>query len=581
MKTTLSTQNTFYFKELIKEISVALLILIVFALFLFRTKGLIPFDNDGHCDPWTYYGYFFLGDQHAAIGPSRVDYRLPTIFLGFFLGKFFHTIKFDYLNFLILYIGSSMGVYLSARLLFRREAAFISMIFFATSGIMIGTLSTTYTGPSILLSILAIAFAIASSVMTSYRFFLLVISGAFWGSAIHAHLYSLTYNFILPLYAMQYFRWRLKSPFPILKDLATILFFQIVGIILATAFWGALNVIFLHGPFIFFIGQFKLAFNILISDYHIPDWFIRREVGAWLLLGVGLSSGLVFWLSRCSWSPNIHSRFYLALIPLVTLEAAQLAYNIFGGITLQYDYYYIWFLTPLAILLAAIIQISTVNPNLILVYTGIFALVCILSTLHTHIVLQPTSTYPAMLFALLGGLVALTFSFDSKGQFTLPIFLVLLVLMGSEIRPERMGVNVWDLPKVNGAATYDRIHAGIRFLSHFHFPKRPKFWISVDSKYQMWETIAYPRMYMYCPVDSLLPKFVPRSSPDWSDSMDFEANDFLVMVAPNDVLNTEAEANIRHTLGLRVKELQRSWISQNGVSYLISINFLTRASKSP
>lgn len=580
MKKTSWTLNTFSFKELIREIFIAFLILTVFAFFLFRTKGLIPFDNDGHCDPWTYYGYFFLGDQHATIGPTRVDFRLPTIFLGFFLGKFFHTSVFDYLNFLILYIVSSIGVYLSARLLFKREAALIGMTFFATSGIVIGTLSTTYTGPSILYSILAISFAIASSVMPTYRFALLMISGAFWGTAIHAHLYSLTYNFILPLYAVQYFRLNIKSPLTILKDLVMILVFMIVGIILATAFWGALNVLFLHGPFLFFIGQFKLAFNILISAYHIPDWFINREIGAWLLLGVGLSTGIIFWLSRHRWSPNIHSQFYTALVPIVILEVAQLTYNMMGGVTLQYDYYYIWFLTPLAILLAAVVQTSTTNPNLALIFSVFFAFACILSTLHTHIVLQPTSTYPALLFALLGGLVALTFTINSKGNFTLPIFLSLLVLMGSVIRPERMGINVWSLPKVNGAVTYDRIHSGIQFLANFHFPKRPKFWISVDSKYQMWETIAYPRMYMYCPVDSLLPKFVPKASPDWSDSMAFEANDFLVMVAPNEAQNTEAKANMLHTFNLKVKELQRSWISKNGVSYLITINFLSRAKES-
>lgn len=215
----------------------ALGISLVLAFFVFLTNGMVPFSNNGHCDPWHYFGYFYLNDHFDTVGASRTYSRLPATIIGFALTRLLHSVMADYAHYVVLLVLTVGPVFLMARRLYGILPAVVAAAFLGTSGIVIGVLSVTYTGPSLAWSTLAAFTALGASLAERLRLraFLLVATGFLLATSIVGHLYSLTFNFVVPLYAV---RWTSLSRRSIFVQLPSISGYLTVGAILAIVVWG-------------------------------------------------------------------------------------------------------------------------------------------------------------------------------------------------------------------------------------------------------------------------------------------------------------------------------------------------------
>lgn len=543
------------------------------AVVIFVTNRMVPFSNDGHCDPWHYFGYFYVDNQISMLGDSRTYSRLPSVIVGFVTTRIFHSISADYANFLILFAGACTALYCGALQLFRQTSAVLATIFFATNAVVIGNFSVTYTGPSLTWSAIAIAFAIAASTAASTRRrnILIVAAGFFWGTSVIGHLYSLTYNCIVPLYALRYVsrEWRYYA----LETLRCSVL-VVAGGLLATLAFGLLSQFALHDGFLFFLHQFKEVFHVLVAEFQRPNWFLHGGKGALLLIGTAMVGIQAAWCaSQRRLSPEV-SRTLTAVVPLGVLLILQFGYAVHGGITLEYDYYYVWMMVPFALVLASLLDVVTLGRGAAITITVVYAAAALAGTLVRYqVVGSSNSAYPSLAVAafILVVLVVLRWK-----PYRLPMIalLALSAALAPAIRPERMGVQVWQY-QADGAPTYTRLREGMEFLSSFPFPTHPKFWIS-DYR-ALGETVAYPRGYDYCLIDTALPNFLPATSDAYNSFAEqFNAGDYLVMAAPDEKAVAAAKVSLQQK-GLAFEELRRKVIDKQSVSYLLLIGRLQQS----
>src|SRR5947209_13264067 len=121
------------------KIVVPAAIAVVFPAFVLLTNSRIPFANDFHCDPWHYFGFFFILDQQNTVdAASRMLSRIPEVWLGRLATGLAPGVVADYLNFVILYSGTNLALYFAALRFFDGPRALIATAFLAFNTIFIG-----------------------------------------------------------------------------------------------------------------------------------------------------------------------------------------------------------------------------------------------------------------------------------------------------------------------------------------------------------------------------------------------------------------------------------------------------------
>lgn len=541
------------------------------AAFLVLTNHNIPFANGGNCDPWYYFGHFFIADQFHVIRGTRVMSRLPAVLIGYISTLLFKGVGADYANFLVLLVAATIAVYDAARRLFGALPALIAAVFFATQPLNVGNFSVTYTAPAVTFSAIAVDLAIIAALakQRTGQIAALLGAGFFWGSAIHAHLYSLSYNFIVGIYCLDWWR-RPLSKFALNAIQQWLLL--LLGALLATAVFGLISVVFLNGDFLFFREQFEAIFTVMVSEYYKPHWYLIGGRGALLLAGATAAIAQAFWIWRRGIDVETKAAT-VALVPFVVLELAQFAYTIYGGITLQYDYYIVWLLAPLALVIASIVSPVKTSPIFLGCLLVLF-LACSLAANFGRLDLswQPPAGLPPSIAVAILLVPALLWSAASPVTALGPI-LILLALMNSTIRPEKVGLPVWE--GGTDRAVYARLRAGMTYISSFRFTSRPKFWLNARGK--RWETVALARGYDYCLVDTQLPNFLPANDPGYNhDAEQFSPDDYLVLAPSNtdELAKALARLQARH---LAFSEMGRSSVNYRGVSYLIVVGQLRQS----
>lgn len=541
------------------------------ATFFVLTNQNIPFANGGNCDPWYYFGHFFIADQFHVISGTRVMSRLPAVLVGYISSLLFKGVGADYANFLILLVASTAAVYDAARRLFGGRPALITAIFFATQPLNVGNFSVTYTAPAVTFSAIAVDLAViaATAKQRTGQIAALLGAGFFWGSAIHAHLYSLSYNFIVGVYCLD---WWCRPLSNFVRKTVQQWLLLLLGALAATAVFGLISMVFLNGNFLFFREQFEAIFTVLVSEYYKPHWYLVGGRGALLLVGATAAAAQAVWIWKRGKDAQTRAAM-VALIPFVVLELAQFAYTVYGGITLQYDYYIVWLLVPLALVIASIATRAEKNPIFISCVVGVY-LACSLAANFGRLDLawqSPAGIPPSIKIAII--LVpALLWSVVSPVTALAPI-LILLALMNATIRPEKIGLPVWE--GGTDRAVYARLRAGMAYISSFRFASRPKFWL--DAQGQRWETVALARGYDYCLVDTRLPQFLPTNDPTYNPYADqFSAGDYLVLAPRNadELAKALARLQARH---LAFSEMGRSNIDYRGVDYLLVVGQLRQS----
>lgn len=540
-------------------------------LFLLATNHHIPFANAGNCDPWHYFGRFFIQDQVPMMGPTRAGGRMPGTLPGYLLTRIFHGVQADYANFLLWYVAAIVSVYAAARKLFGVTPAVFAALFFATEPLIVGDYSVTYTAPAVTYCALTIAFAIyaANAQRPSAAVLLTLVTGFFWGTSIHAHLYSLSYSLITPLYCLT---WTKKSGAAYVREFVWKFALLAVGAAFATVFFGLVSVLFLHGSFAFWSRQYADAFTALVVEYQKANWYLLGGRAALLILGAAACAVSAITVVRGRFSEASRRNILTALVPFAVLELAQIGYTIHGGITLEYDYYIVWLIAPLSLLLASCVSSAALRPGQKLAAVGIFGVLALagdfgrLDLLWQGATAIPPSLVLSVLFAIL-----LFFLPREPGRLLL-VTLIVVAAIGATTRPEKVGLPVWEGESAHDV--YVRAREGMEFVSTFHFPKRPRFWVNTSGTWG-WQTIAIPRSYDYCVIDTALPAFLPSTNPAYNaDAEAFSPGDYLVMT-PKDASDLKlALANLAKR-GLRFREMGQRNVWFNGDGYLVVVGRLS------
>ena len=160
----------------------------------------IPFLNDGNCDPWYVFGYFYtLPDAiHWELPqgfPPQIS-RLTVLIPGYLLTKLLKGISADYAMFFLCYSTSVFFLYRSLRILANDNVALFAAIVFAVHPVIIANYSVTYASPAILYSIISL-YLVARAIDADSRIAkisFLFGSGVAMGAAIYAYLGVVVYG---------------------------------------------------------------------------------------------------------------------------------------------------------------------------------------------------------------------------------------------------------------------------------------------------------------------------------------------------------------------------------------------------
>ena len=549
---------------------------VVFPGYVLLTNHLIPFANNFHCDPWHYFGFFFLADNLQVFRPSsRMLSRIPEIWIGNFATKIAPGIAADYVNFLILYVGSILALYFTALRFFGRFPALIVAVFFAFNALVIGDLSVTYTGPSILYNSVAIWLAAeAQRSAASRRTIALVLMGAVLAFSVCGHLYGILCAFAIPLYALRPPGRALTRSLSL--QIAEIAVKTAAGIVGGIILIALVNRFLLGGQLIFFTQQLELVGKIKLERYQIAGWFFQACRGAVYLLMILLPAIQLVALAYRRRLDAFDWRVLLAnAVPLV-VGVALFFDDRLGGFFLQYDYYYVLVLPHIAISLAALFGRAPLSMAALGGVVAAYLIVSALAILPDIEQIEAAFLSPDNAAFSLGIVIlacaAAGFASLSRGSrrvaVSLSVTLLLIGCLGFAVRPQRMGRLVWQeghrADIEYGANNYKRIREAMSFLASHRLPSAPVFWVSIDDGY--WETIALPRSYDNCIVEMHLPTLETAA-------VDFTAGRYMVLADPNEALVAQANAVFadRH---LRFAELARKKIEGGDTRYFVVIGRL-------
>ncbi len=550
-----------------------------FPCFVLLTNPRIPFANDFHCDPWHYFGLFYLIDHQQALDSgSRILSRISEIWLGRLATDIAPGAIADYVNFVILYSGANLAIYFAVLRFFDGVRALIATAFFAFNTIFVGTLAVTYTGPSVLYNALGIWLAAEAQRSAGLRRTLaLLATGLVLGVSVHGHFYAVECGFAIPLYAVRPQKVALSALF---WQLVEIGLKTAAGIVLATLLIGAVNWGFFGGKFFFFEPQLQSIAGINTVDYQIAGWFFKACRGAVFLLAVALPMLAIGAVLRRGDDSDSTRQIWLVNIVTLVIAAALLIDDAFGGFFLQYDYYYVMLLPHIAITLASLYVRQPLSRPWLVALAVLYAVIAALSELPSieavgRFIASPDNGYFPVGLAVLA-IVAFAASILTAGNrasaVSLAVGLVVIGVWGFSARPQRMGRLAWEeaarAQKRYGVDSYTRVRAAMQFLSSHRFESRPVFWVSIDNGLE--ETIGIPRSFDYCIVQMKLPAL------DMSEGIferDFKAGNIIVLVHRDANLVELANASLK-AHGLAVEASDRTTVTYKGVSYSVVIGTL-------
>ncbi len=556
-----------------------LLIAIGFPAFVLITNPLIPFANDFHCDPWHYFGFFYIVDQQNTVdATSRMLSRIPEVWLGRLATDLVPGVIADYLNFILLYSGTNLALYFAALRFFDGPRALIATTFVAFNTILLGSLAVTYTGPSVLYNVIGIWLAAEAQRSDGLkRTLILAALGVVLAMSVHGHAYAVECAIAIPLYAVRAERTSLPALFWHLVEIA---WKVAAGIVLGTLVIGAINWWFFGGKFLFFASQFEVIAGIDTGSYRIAGWFLKACRGAVFLLAVGAPVLRIAALVRSGTRTAADRQSWLVNIVMLVIAAVMVLDNLLGAYFLEYDYYYVMLLPHIALSVASLFTVVQLSRRRLGVMVIAYVIILGLATLPTieaigRLVASPDDGVFSLSLATAALAAAAVAIFSRNLRVASAAMVTTLVLLGCwgfTVRPQRMGRLVWNdsvraVPRY-GRDNYVRVREAMTWLAAHHFKSRPVFWVSIDNG--LAETIALPRSFDYCTVEMKLPNL---DFTEGSFERDFKAGREIVLADGDASLVERANASLR-SHGLSVEEHERKAISYAGVSYWVVIGTL-------
>ena len=530
----------------------------------------IPFQNDHHCDPWYYFGltYILSDAMHWYMWYWQLA-RLPAVLPGFVATHLLDGILADYALFFFYYLVSLTFLYKTVRCMLGRLTALLATIFYASQPLILANYSATYTAPAIVYDIISMYF-IARAITAEdprQKQLMVLASGIAFGAAIHAHLFIASFAFAnYVIYAVyEYLRGRSISAWAMRMVLSG--FLATAGLIITTIVLGAINSVVFNTSFSVIFNQFGYISSVSIAaknDYWQSDWYLNGpKVGLFLLAALVAALNLVRTRFVVDADDDLRQRRSAISVGILVLVVTQVLYNQLGGNTMQYDFYYVFLVPYLALILFSPLPFReepTAKDYLIIT---LFLIGSVVATSIRYDVFPwlyqspSTEAYASGIVAILVAFTCAISTFSKWPRTSQTLYVAVLIALAVVIRPEQMGRGVWDGDDLAYRDTYVRIREGLRFISGLGFATPPKFWINEEQGYE--ELVAYPRSYLACAV-SEFPQL------DTSLPLRFIPGDNVIVIAHmDDLANRASQAFAK--LGLAVEQTTHRIIDFNGRSY--------------
>jgi hypothetical protein len=550
----------------------------------------IPFQNGRQCDPWYIFGLFYtLPDaMHWYTGYRQIA-RLPAVIPGFVATHLFDGVLADYALFTLYYLVSLIFLYKAMRWLFSRPIALLGTIFYAAHPLILGNYSITYTAPAVVYNIVCLYFiarAITAESLQQKQFMILA-SGIAVGTAIHAHLAIASFAFAnYVIYAAYEYFSRKHSIFGWLRRMLLSGISTFVGLMIVTVVLGAINAITFHVSFFTIFNQLAaIPFETInvATNYWRPDWYLSGpKVGLFMLGALVATLNLV--RTRINHhvlgeGNDLQHRLAAISFGILVLVGAQILYNQLGGVFMQYDHYYVFFVPYLALILFSTLTFEEGRvryPIITLFLVGSLIAASIRNDVFPWLYLPRTEAYASAIMTIIVASAYAIVSFSKRTASPLlwtTLYLATLVAMTAIVRPEQMGRGIWQRQeRLADRNAYARTREGLKLIGRLGLATPPKFWINEDEGYG--ELIAYPRSYLACAVSQFpqLDASLPRQR--------FLPGDNVIVVAHLDDLASKARKAFA-TLGLAVEQTTQSVIDFHGRRYEMVVEHVTGDTEVP
>jgi hypothetical protein len=161
----------------------------------------VPFGNNGHCDPWYYYGLVHFPDYGNVLIPgTRQISRIPAYLPTYLLANMPFGLTFQEVNFWINHTAFTIALAAALFALFNLQIAVTTTLLVTTSALYLAIESTTYpTGAALAYAAIALACVAWSTRSTQWLIPLAFVGGAAAAFAVHGHLVSAVFIFFLPI----------------------------------------------------------------------------------------------------------------------------------------------------------------------------------------------------------------------------------------------------------------------------------------------------------------------------------------------------------------------------------------------
>ena len=473
-------------------------------------------------------------------------------------------------------------------------------MFFALHPLIIANYSVTFASPAILYCIISL-FLVARAIDVknrSGRIGLLFGSGIAMGAALHVHLGIVVYgiaNYLIYLvYELLYSPEAIRTRIWHLLQAGCVVLAGIAGLTVAL---GGLAMLF-GGSFSLVFEQFRdLSYELSSAarqEWSVPDWYLHGGTIGMFVAALLLSAINIYLcssrLGRVTLPENVRQRVSALSWAMLALTVIGLPYSAFDG-SIGYDYYYVFFVPYLGVVVFSPLLFLNIGKSRATIAWAIVFLICGLgaSALNEHVIgwlhRVPIEAIASLAAAVCAGSVYGYLALSGRtGPGLGVLYAVLILFMLIIVRPEQMGVQIWNSPRdLQYAREYQRIREGLGLLSTVHFKRYPQFWIDTSGPNEL---IAYPRSYLFCRFQKPFPAIdrdlwnVKKNGPVAPFQFTPDQDVVIISSAPN--LRLTADAAFA-ALGLVADELADFTLRSRGKDYEFLIEHIsaTTAVSSP
>ncbi len=318
-----------------------LLLLLFLPWLLALNNDVWLFDLHGQIDPWFYLGFFLRLEQFLPGHTYYFGTRLAQIIPGYLAFKFFPPLIAQYLLHISFYYLAVISIYLLLKRTVGSRSALLASVMMGSYGWFLTAIGSNYVdGFGIAYYCAAIYLLVLAAQEKQWKIFL-VLSGVFYGLAIHCNLFWIALAPPLVLYyLLANFKYRRNSV--IYSGLLSL-----TGVLIATLALGIISILF-NGKFLFFLPSVNAALYFLpIKNPWKIGWELWLSNGFWVIFPlITLISGTVlFTLSQFKKIPRIQPINLSLQICFLLSVLIFLGFELRGKPILQF-YFYTTYLLP-------------------------------------------------------------------------------------------------------------------------------------------------------------------------------------------------------------------------------------------